>query len=211
MKIFLILSLFSILAHKPNEKVKIEETTNKVVVSWQKDNTLTWDDFRGVPKSGSVFAAECYWEIQYSYSLNPSRNKVHFDVFCYFNASKSWVKPHQKTDGLLQHEQIHFDIAELCSRKLRKKLAQSSFQEESFKNDINIIFDDILYLCDSMQVAYDSQTNHGLNKKQQHFWQENINNNLLDLKEFEKNPDSRLESPLTEENFIARLFRKLNF
>lgn len=211
MKFFLILSLFSVLAHKPTDSLKKEEKSSKVVVNWEKSRNLTWDDFKGTPKSHSRFAAECYWEIQYSYSFNPSKSKIHFDVFCHFNSSKSWVKQSERSPGLLEHEQIHFDIAELCSRRLRKRLTEAKFEKASFKEDINKIFDDILIECDSIQSAYDESTNHGLNKKSQTAWIKNVNKDLKDLEPYENNPLRTFESQMNEENFITKLFRKLNF
>lgn len=111
----------------------------------------------------------------------------------------------------MQHEQIHFDIAELCSRQLRKRLTETRFEKSTFKQEVNKIFDDILVECDSIQTAYDDLTNHGLNKKQQAEWIKNVNQKLKSLEKYENNPDSVFESALLEENFISRLFRKLNF
>ena len=38
----------------------------------------------------------------------------------------SWVKPDKLQDGLLAHEQLHFDICELYARRMRDRFTQSS-------------------------------------------------------------------------------------
>src|SRR5690242_4404867 len=103
MKFYLLLSFVSFFALNTFEIPK--EGKSSSVVAWHESKKLNWMDFKGTPKVGSPFAAECNWEINYSYSFNPHKSKgLEFEVNCYFNAAKSWVRASDKSDGLLQHE-----------------------------------------------------------------------------------------------------------
>jgi hypothetical protein len=209
MKIYILLSFVTFFALNTLDNPTESKTSSKVV-SWKKSQKLNWLDFKGTPKAGSPYAAECNWEINYSYSFNPHKSKgLEFEVNCYFNAAKSWVRSSDKSEGLLQHEQLHFDIAELCSRKLRKRLSETEFQKENFKEEINVIFKDILKECDKLQNSYDEETNHGLIKSKQTAWSKSVNREIGNLYAYESNIQT-LESPFVKQNLVAKLFKKLN-
>jgi hypothetical protein len=209
MKFYILLSFVSFFALNTLETPTESKSVSKVV-SWNKSQKLNWLDFKGTPKAGSPYAAECNWEINYSYSFNPHKAKgLEFEVNCYFNAAKSWVRNSDKSEGLLQHEQLHFDIAELCSRKLRQRLAEKEFNKENFKEEINVIFQEILKECDQLQNSYDEQTNHGLIKSKQNAWIKSVNKQINDLYAYENNIQT-MDSPFTKQNLVSKLFKKLN-
>jgi len=209
MKYFIILSFISVFAIVGFEVPK-ESKNNIEVVLWKKDKKLNWEDFKGTPKSGSPFSAECNWEINYSYSYNPYKvKKLEFDVNCFFNASKSWVRKQDRSTGLLAHEQVHFDIAEFSSRRLRKILSEKEFNKATFKEDLIEIFSKTLLECDSIQNAYDEETNHGLIKSKQSNWEKNIQSEILNLRAFE-NSHQVNEIPFEDQNIFSKLISKFN-
>jgi len=81
---------------------------------------------------------------------------------------------------LLEHEQIHFDIQEIFSRKIRK-------QFEVFKNckvseyTHREIFNNYLDSLSNYQEKYDLDTNYSLIKKKQEFWKAIVAKKLKEL------------------------------
>lgn len=93
-----------------------QEEKNRI--QWSNERKLTWEDFRGTPpKNRGNKIAETFGEIvtDSSYWDNDIPK---FIVKCYFLKDKSWTT----TDAsiTLEHEQIHFDIYEVYTRKIRK-------------------------------------------------------------------------------------------
>ena len=95
------------------------------------------------------------------------------DVGCEFFPEKSWYRPELCDSIILSHEQLHFDIAELHARKLRKKLAETQFTE-NIREEIREIYDDMLKRLYIFQNRYDRETNFSRNLQKQLFWNQEI-------------------------------------
>lgn len=159
-----------------------------VLVSFQSDNRipwtekrkLTWDDFQGKPDASSPFMArtESSLDIQISFQ----GNNATISMVTTFDKSKSWVK--KKTDLLLKHEQTHFDIAELWSRKFKQRLKGKTFPAKEFQKILNTLHADIQRESKAMQASYDKETDHSVIEKAQEKWTNKINADLKSLSEF---------------------------
>src|SRR4051812_22301937 len=88
------------------------------LIRWNDKEPLRWDNFAGKINDTSWFDAECFAEIRYNYKFNSLRD-FQFDVFANFDQNTSWIKKEYKTEALLKHEQLHFDIAQLFSLKIK--------------------------------------------------------------------------------------------
>ena len=97
-------------------------------LEWSFERKISWDDFKGEPiiKDGNIVS-----EISV---LNPAFfNKPHIflptniKVFCYMDRKNSWADKSKVTDQLLLYNQTIFDIYELYTRKLKKKLSETKF------------------------------------------------------------------------------------
>src|SRR3954454_15021145 len=86
------------------------------LLCWDESKPLQWDDFSGKAKDTSFFDAESFAEVRFNYKLD-QLHAFHFDVKAIFNKNISWIRQEHRSDALLKHEQIHFDIAELYARK----------------------------------------------------------------------------------------------
>ncbi len=151
--------------------------TDENKIAWHENNQLSWGDYQGRPILHGRFNAES--SLQISYRLGITRKdddvKVNFTVKCLFDKESSWVNPKNKTNTLLEHEQLHFDIAEVYARRLRRKLSESEFTIKNYRSKSSDIFDDNFKDYQKIQVIYDRETNHGLTQRQQAIWKAKIN------------------------------------
>jgi predicted secreted Zn-dependent protease len=86
----------------------------------------------------------------------------------------------------LTHERLHFDIAELYARLIRKKI--SELRNENI-NDIkvyNAAIEAILEESNDADTRYDLETLHGAIQKKQLLWEQKIKSQLLSVDNFRK-------------------------
>lgn len=150
-------------------------------IYWKSNYKLTWDDFEERPDTSLMQAALTHCNI--SYKSYEQGDKLAFKVTCFFNKSKSWSK-HKDNMELLNHEQGHFNIAELFARKLRKELLQYNYNEATVLKDVPAIFKKILADKKAYNALYDNETELSKNKDKQDYWDKKIMKELEELKEF---------------------------
>lgn len=174
---------FSVVFYYSADLGKFEEE-----LEWDENRKLTWDDFRGSkPDSVQPFAALTYCGFGFKGFFSESRNKNVFEVSNYFSTSKSWFNNvSYGAEKILRHEQGHFDLCEVYTRLLRKKLNERMIPLESLENMSNAIFTETYDAFKARQVAYDDQTNHGLDSVYQSFWNKTIEKELNSLMNFKK-------------------------
>jgi archaellin len=139
---------------------------NDHLIEWKPSARLTWEDFKATPDYGSENVALTNTSIQLEYGYD--KNSLEFTVKCRFDKTKSWVKI--KNDDVLQHEQLHFDIAELYARKLRRQLRDYKFNAATVAEDVNNIYMKIMEEHHSMQQLYDAETDHSRLEERQAEW-----------------------------------------
>ncbi len=155
-------------------------------IFWNPCYKLKWDDFKGELETNSEFDAISGIGIDYEIKNQAEGKITEVRVFCYFNKTKSLVK--EKIDSLLlKHEQGHFDIAELFTRKLRKEF------EKRFQNDIALTLDETesVYTIleqeyKAMDNLYDKETDYSRNDISQKQWTQKIAKELAELRDYSK-------------------------
>ena len=109
-----------------------------------------------------------------------------FIVLVWFDARKSWVnKNGRDSKSLLLHEQVHFDLAELLARQLRKQFSETVFNIGSFRDTINHIVNLLLKKNYAQQWQYDKVTDYGTKNRQQQYWQLSIKAELQKLNAYQ--------------------------
>src|SRR5687767_2989297 len=93
------------------------------LIVWSESRRLTWDDFKARPPSGQLVGAKS--ALGFGFVFGCRDNQLHTRVVARFHPQQSYVGYRIISSGLasragLQHEQIHFDLAELYARKIRK-------------------------------------------------------------------------------------------
>lgn len=157
-------------------------------IYWQEE-PLTWKDFRAQPVKNSPYKANTNAGLSYSWSLKKENEviELQYEVFSFFNPEGSWVFPESKSEYLLAHEQLHFDITELHARKLRKELEHVSVNqlEKNPKEVLNSFYKRIEKERAAMQQRYDRETNHSINKEAEAKWQEFVREELEMLSNYQ--------------------------
>lgn len=149
------------------------------IIAWEKD-ILRPDDFQLKPDDyrGFTQAANTNSKI-FVRSTNLGGHLSH-TICAYFNREKSWKKSYF-SNYILNHEQRHFDIAEIYARKIRKSL-------DSLYAIGGVDYDDLiknhLDMKKEFSRLYDFETKHSIDKEKQSFWDKMIDDELQTLEKY---------------------------
>jgi hypothetical protein len=151
-------------------------------LKWSKDTLIEWSDYKASYDKKVPFYSTTTATIQYryhctSYNLKEGVWHFRFEVESYFLKNESWCIPGKQSDALLQHERLHNDINEIFARKLFVALNKQTYTW-NYEAEIKDIFSRVYKALQQMQLQYDEETNHFLNKAKQAEWQLNIQSQL---------------------------------
>lgn len=167
-----------------NHKSILGSKTDSLIL-WKPSLKLRWDDFQGVVDSISTYEAMTFVFMNFEIK-STTKFSIIMNISCYFNKQNSWSK--NKNDlKLLAHEKLHFDIAELVTRKVREEFC---LHQSKDINVTNIFMQDIVNKYsierDSLNKSYDRETNHGIIDKKQKEWEAKITKELKALDKYSK-------------------------
>lgn len=154
---------------------------SKDTIYWNASQKLKWEDFKGQPDKTTNLLAMTHAGIGYEVACNNGELKL--KIYCYFNVTKSWTKE-TDSEQLLRHEQVHFDITELYTRMLRKKLSELSDPCGKDIKELDKAYSSIFKACAERQDDYDRESEHSLNEEQQKLWGEKVARELNELNRF---------------------------
>ena len=225
-----LIAVFAILFNNWDSNAYAQNNPDKIF--WDENRPLNWSDFQGVPGTYSdnyvgdrsdtagaytVTGIPFQWWSQIIQNQPCMYTITEFDSNAYFAKPNSWVKSELTSNTfLLNHEQKHFDLAEIQARKfnqvvavefLGKEFACPSFNGQSQNDAIyEKILQDLLPVHKQiaqekiqMDLDYDAHTKHGTVPPMQKEWDDYITN-LLDYYEPFKD---KQETPLTQEEIEA--------
>jgi hypothetical protein len=156
-------------------------------LAWSPDIKLKWEDFQGLPDSVSS-APKAFTRTAMKYEYKLQKDAVQVEAVCYFDRKLSWVsaKKTAQTAQQLKHEQLHFDMAELMARKIRKELSIYTSKDipatQAHIDKINAQYFEAE--LKTMTTAYDTETNHGATDSKQKKWDTKIAGELKKLEAF---------------------------
>lgn len=153
-------------------------------VLWNQGSELKWSDFKGIPDKESHYAALTHAEIRYQVTM--IKGLARFDFANLFLKKASWTKNNTNLI-LLQHEQIHFDIAELHKRILISLLYTRDFRASSFEKDVKLLGDSINTERNKMDESFDQNVLHFSDRNRLVKWQTKITRELDRLKAYDRN------------------------
>ena len=87
--------------------------------------------------------------------------------------SKSWVKPGYADQYTLQHEQTHFNLTQICARRLQTELNQMKLKSKK-SNLIQATFTKWESKMEVLQEQYDLETMGCNDPVLQNLWNEKI-------------------------------------
>lgn len=158
-------------------------------IEWTESTKLTWNDFRSAvstsQKTNVAAYAYCGWKIETELSSD-LKQPIVFEIRTYFDPAKSWKDPSKANDYILNHEQKHFDIAEIYARKIRKAVAEKIKNSADYNKYFKTFYAQLTREYKDFQKKYDSETEHGINTKKQEEFNLLIEKELSQLKEYKK-------------------------
>lgn len=154
-------------------------------IPWDKNYRLKWSDFKGRPDMLSKEDAACAASIY----VRGFRDKglPNFLVYNSFMKSDAWTSDSTSV-MLLQHEQLHFDIAEVYARKIRKAVDSLRRKQIKSTDSYSIEITKLLSMFETTGKLYDEQTSHGTYGNQQSEWEQKILKELQSLNDYAVRP-----------------------
>ncbi|MCF8272529.1 MAG: DUF922 domain-containing protein [Flavobacteriaceae bacterium] len=153
------------------------------VITWRESYKLSWNDFKGEAHKNEKAVAITASGFSFEYSIKQNVFRaVSFEAkveACFFS-EQSWYKPELVNDYILSHEQLHYDITELYTRKFRQQLSQLKVSK-TIKSDLESLHKLMNKQLESRQNDYDAETNNSINKEAQLLWQQKIETELQTL------------------------------
>jgi len=143
--------------------------------SWAPDRKLKWEDFMGpVDAADERTAAATHCGIGFESEHDGTGQPVSIKVFNKFFPGTSWVKPGELKSCILAHEQCHFDICELYTRILRKKLNEAVAAKDVNVAVLKDIYNKVQEDYATFQEMYEQETAHGTIANAQLMWEYKI-------------------------------------
>ena len=160
---------------------------NEERIQWSEAYRLSWSDFKAEANYEVGWAATTSSGMTHEYSGSITGDEVTYEskVRCYFYPYNSWYKKELATENLLLHEQLHFDIAEIHARKLRKRIANKNFTKD-LKKEMTALYTLTNNEMKRMQHRYDEVTDYSLNKEKQKEWEGIIKRELERLSAYKR-------------------------
>ncbi|MEM9681103.1 MAG: DUF922 domain-containing protein [Bacteroidota bacterium] len=155
-------------------------------IMWNENRKLTWADFKGEVNRGTDAVALTASGITFGYSLSRTDGRItgfRTTVEAHFYPHKSWFIEEKADDYILGHEQLHFDITELYTRKLRQQISQLRVSQ-SIKSQLDNLHSNINEALAKTQNEYDSQSRHSIDSVYQRRWEAFIETELKKLDHF---------------------------
>ncbi len=153
-------------------------------IFWSDWYKLEWNDFLAEHKSEHKVAAVSKIALPYTYQSDGEGSMTVCLGVC-FVKSESWVNEEKKNNVLLQHEQLHFDIAELHRRMIVKALTEEDFNKDNYKDKLQEIIDRIwIDSYRKMQDKYDKETNFSRVFKSQINWNKFVSQQLRNYEDY---------------------------
>lgn len=139
--------------------------------------TLTADDFRAEPRAnhGDVIAyTNCTIDFHYEAARQKDYYRLNFDIKVTMNRDRSWIDRSRVTSqdmlaGILKHEQGHFTIAYMEQQELLRTVGKTVFSA-NYRQEAQNIFDRIDAEYKQLNLDYDADTQHMINRVQQNSW-----------------------------------------
>ncbi|MDY8135591.1 hypothetical protein [Aquimarina sp. 2201CG5-10] len=165
---------------------------NDSIISWDTVRKLTWDDFKavkhpdehGLHDSMTTYKLEILPEVVAVDEEDNIHGYEKMDIATYFYKKQSWMV--KRDVNLLIYEQLHFDIAELFARMMRRGFAELKRKKISKFSKYQTVYTDFWRYCKSYQRQLNEETQNGRIKEAVQQWSDKIYKELEELQEFSR-------------------------
>lgn len=156
-------------------------------IVWKEGNKLFWNQFKSkqnIMKSDTTIVSYASCGLRYTAAKDKQSNRIKILIEATFDPSNSWKHPN-KTVGLsTNHEQGHFDIAEIYARKLRKYFAENIKTEKDYQIKFKLTYQMLYGEFLVYENSYDKATKRGTIPEKQKELEEEIKRELKKLEAF---------------------------
>jgi hypothetical protein len=177
--------------------------TAQSVIEWSNERRLSKDDFRGRVPINAASTSMSWLNIDVSWECEAG--ELFGTARATFDPERSWWRIAQgniwesgrassvgraraearrsvveRDIQLLEHEQLHFDMAELAARRIRKRFADSKdvCDDPDRREELRHAIAEIDRELGEEQSRYDRETGHGTNPGAQDQWRRRIRKQL---------------------------------
>lgn len=157
-----------------------DQAKDKNLILFDRSRKLTIKDFKGRPDRDSHGVGATYSGISMEMQ-GISKNgtvTVNVTLTVYFDQTKSWMKPEGKTERVLAHEQIHFDLTAIKACDLAKAIEQGKFTADNVQQKIRDLQEYHTKELGKLQQAYDKESKHGTIVEKQAEWSAKVADQL---------------------------------
>jgi len=179
-KIILFTILFCALAARAQGYLNVDTTE---YIEWNEQRPLSWSDYRYIPQEGRGNGVYALTTVFHSVRGGIKNGKPNFQVKVLYVRKKSWTTTLGNAE-LLAHEKLHFDLAELYGRKIRKQLASLEQQGEARMKTYKANIERLLNDFKITSKTYDEETLHGKIAEAQQEWEEYVSYELARLNKY---------------------------
>jgi len=162
--------------------VNVSAQTGCDTIFWSASRKLVPNDFKDVADTGKTMIA--FTMAKFGYKVFPQSDEMIVNTSTYFLPCRSWLNRRNMTNSL-NHEQLHFDIAEYYRRLFLQRINETTYSADLFPSATRAIFRDLADQRRQMDDNYDKQTNVGLNAEEQKKWIDKVASLLSGLKKYE--------------------------
>jgi hypothetical protein len=137
---------------------------------------LQWSDFLGTPRPGSPSAALSFTGFSYDAAVLQRSDSIVVTLYLqvYFDRIGSWVRPGERNNYALSHEQLHFDIAKVAEEGFIDSVLTRQFSPTYYGIEIHFLYWDIWRKMNDMQQQFDADTRHGGDHLREQQWEQKI-------------------------------------
>jgi len=156
-------------------------------ILWSPTRRLAWTDYHATPPPRRSVVAITSYVLSFDNDCNGAT--YHVRIVAAFLQDKSWVDPvvlvrPDVSRLTLEHEQTHFDLAELHARKMRKAIAALAEPCKMTEDERRAILAPFIDEDRHTQRRYDRETSNGQDLPWQAVWIRNVSIQLDALKQY---------------------------
>ncbi|WP_286757075.1 DUF922 domain-containing protein [Roseivirga sp. UBA838] len=181
--IALALLILTGLAHGPESKAQFLTVDTTAYIEWSDNLYLSWKDFRFRKQKSKEERGLALTSVTHSIRGGIFNDEPRFEVKVLFVKKDSWTTD-STSIALLAHEKLHFDIAELYGRKIRKQISELHKRGERDLKVYNKYVRQLLADFKRFSLNYDKETGHGRDSERQNEWFELVFSELERLKQY---------------------------
>jgi hypothetical protein len=170
----------------------VPPTGQEETIPWSPSRKLTWQDYKASAPNRLDGARTA---LNYQSAVGCRNGRLEATVRAVFLPQQSWVAERIRSSALgtrvgLQHEQVHFDLAEVYARRARKMLAELKNPCPRSDEDLGALVDRVLRDLYAAQQRYENETRAGENETRQLEWVTDVARDLAALAAFAEKPGS---------------------